>query len=433
MDARRTNLTRFSLFFPEKRTFFLEGSDIFAFGIGLSGFARTDLVPFFSRRIGLYQSQEVPLVAGGKLSGRMGNTNFGALAVRTGEETGLTPATSMGALRVKQNVLEESSVGVLATFGDPAGRADSWMVGSDWTYQTSRLWGDKNFRVGVWGLVTDREGLAGDKTALGWKIDYPNDTWDVALTYKRVGDGFDPSLGFVSRSGIQIWSLGVNNSLRPGWPWLRQMFHELQPFLVLDLDGQMESYRVFTAPINWQFESGERFEFNVAPEGERLIAPFEIANGIFIPPGDYHWVRYRLEGDLAAKRRISGRGTWWFGRFYDGTLHQLSFNVQIKPSRSVTFELGGERNIGDVSAGEFTQDLGHGRVSIFFSPDLQLNSFVQYDNQTSLFGANTRLRWTFDPLGDVFVVYNHNLRNAVDRWSLDSNQLLVKVQYALRM
>ncbi|MBI3983077.1 MAG: carbohydrate binding family 9 domain-containing protein [Gemmatimonadetes bacterium] len=433
VDARRTNLTRFSLFFPEKRTFFLENSDIFAFGIGLSGGFRTDIVPFFSRRIGLYQGTEVPLDVGGKLSGRAGNTNFGALAVRSREDSGLVPAATMGAFRIKQNVLRESSVGILATVGDPEGRPDSWMVGTDWTYQTSRLWGDKNFLVGVWGLATNRSDLTGDKTAVGWKIDYPNDTWDIALTYKRVGDGFDPSLSFVSRRGVQIWSLGLNYSLRPGGRVIRQLFHELQPFLVLDLDGRWESYRLFSAPINWRFESGERFEFNIVPEGERLVAPFEIADGVLLPPGSYHWVRYRLEGDIAAKRQVSGRVTWWFGPFYDGTLHQLSGSLQFKPSASATFEIQGERNDGEVSTGVFTQDIVRGRVSVYFSPDLQLNSFVQYDNDTRLLGANTRLRWTFHPLGDLFVVYNHNAADLGDRLAFDSNQLLVKLQYAFRM
>src|SRR3989338_6763205 len=208
------------------------------------------------------------------MSGRAGKTNFGALAGRAGDEEpapGTTiPGATLGAFRIKQNVLGESSVGIIATAGDPGGRSDRWMVGSDWTYQTSRFGGDKNFLVGVWGLAAGRAGLAGDRTAVGWKIDYPNDTWDVALTYKRIGDGFDPSLGFVARSGVQIWSAGVNYSLRPGWPLVRQLFHELLPYLVLDLDCRWESYRVFTAPINWRFESGERFEFNIAPEGERL-------------------------------------------------------------------------------------------------------------------------------------------------------------------
>ncbi len=437
VDTRRTNLTRFSLFFPEKRTFFLEGSDIFAFGLGLSSGDRPAIVPFFSRRVGLFGDQEVRILGGGKLSGRAGSSNFGAVAVRTDREVfdGLdsVPGVTMGAVRIRQNVLRESSVGAIATFGDPEGRPGSWTAGADWTFQTSRFQGNRNFLVGAWRLVTRREGLAGDRTALGFTIDYPNDTWDAVLTYKRIGDGFDPSLGFVSRSGVQLWTAGLNYTYRPGWPWLRQMLHEFQPQLVLDHAGRWESYRLFFAPINWRFESGERFEFNIVPEGERLDSLFEIADGVFLRPGSYHWLRYRLEGDLAAKRKVSGRATWWFGRFYGGTLHQVVLTAQIKPWPAATFELSQERNIGRLPVGDFTQQLYSARANVYFSPNLQLSRFIQYDNASRLLGSNTRVRWTFDPLGDLFLVYNHNLRDRLDRWALDSNELLLKVQYAVRM
>ncbi len=433
VDTRRSNLTRFSLFFPEKRTFFLEGSDIFDFGIGLQNFRQVDLLPFHSGRIGLYEGEEVPLRVGGKVNGRLGNTNFGARAVRTGELEELVPAASMGVVRVKQNVLHESSVGAMATFGDPESRSNSWMTGIDAVYQTSRLAGDKNLLVGGWALITDRDGLEGNKTAFGAKIDYPNDTWDVALTYLQIGDGFDPSLGFVPRRGIKKWSGGANFRSRPGWPWMRWMYYELRPTFVLGQDDRWESYRVFTAPINWLFESGERFEFNVAPEGERLIEPFEIAEGVTIPAGEYHWVRYRLEGDIAAKRNLSGRITWWFGGFYGGHLHQMNARLAIKPSATASLELAGERNVGSVPAGDFTQDLVSARLLINFSPDLQVSSFVQYDNESESIGTNTRVRWTFHPLGELFFVYNHNLVETLSRWQLESNQLLLKVQYAVRM
>lgn len=163
VDARRTNLTRFPLFFPEKRTFFLEGADIFDFGLGLG----RDIVPFFSRRIGLFRGEEVPIRAGLKLNGRIGKASIGALAVRTGEVPTLLPDSTpgllvpdatMGVVRLKQNVLRESSVGFIGTFGDPQGLGGSWLAGADFTYQTSRFRGDKNFLVGVWALTLDRMG-----------------------------------------------------------------------------------------------------------------------------------------------------------------------------------------------------------------------------------------------------------------------------------
>ena len=449
VDTRRTNLTRFPLVFPEKRTFFLEGSDIFTFGLGLND----DVRPFFSRRIGLLNGQEVPLDVGLKTNGRERETNFGALVVRTGDADApgvdtLPTANTMGAVRVRQNVLRESSVGFIATFGDPIARANSWLVGPDLTYQTSRFMGDKNFLVGVWGLKMDRDSLTGRKGAWGGKIDYPNDLWDIAFTYKWLGDGFDPSLGFVPRPGVQIINFNVNFQPRPKHPifglHVRQMFHEFLNTVVTDLDGKWESYRIFTAPVNWRLESGDRFEFNFVPTGERLTAPFEIADGVIIQPGSYHWTRWRLEGGLASKRKISGQLTWWFGDFYTGKLDELTLTASWKPSPLFIVELNGTRNTGRLAEGDFTQEVIGTRFRVNVSPDLHLNSYLQYDNETDNFGTNTRLRWTFSPLGDLFVVYNHNVARLDTaegvpsspferrRWAFASNELLVKLQYAFR-
>jgi len=429
VDTRQTNLTRFPLFFPEKRTFFLDAADIFQFG-GLSG---ETLLPFFSRRIGLVAGQEVPILAGFKTTGRIGATNFGGLVVRTREEKAVAPASTMSVLRVKQNVLSESHVGLLATTGDPRGRGGSWELGADFTYQTSRLGGNKNFSVGVWGLVTDRDGLAGrEKTAFGLKVDYPNDLWDCYAIYRRVGDAFDPPLGFVPRRGINAYQLGCTYAPRPNGTFIRQMFHEFFPTLTTDLDGRWESYRVFIAPINWRLESGDRFEFNVNPTGERLAEPFEVADGVIIPSGSYHWRQFRLEAQTAAKRKLSGQATWWFGGFYTGTLHQLQLEASWTPSPLVTLLVNAEHDIGRLPEGDFDLTLIGTKVRLNVSSDLQLNSFVQYDTQDRTFGTNTRLRWTFHPRGDLFLIYNHNLRELGDRWQRESNGLLVKVQYMFR-
>jgi len=429
VDTRRTNLTRFPLFFPEKRTFFLEGTDIFDFGLGTG----TDVMPFYSRRIGLVSGREVPLNVGGKLSGRVGGTNIGALAARTGAEDSVAPATNLAVVRVRQNVLRESSAGVIATAGDPLGRSGSWLAGTDFTYQTSRFAGDKNFLVGVWGLAMGRDSLVGDRTAAGILLDYPNDLWDVAVSYKRIGDGFDPSLGFVPRTGVHMISLNATYAPRPRWQLVRQMFHEFRASGVTDLDGNWESYRVFMAPVNWRLESGDRFELNVAPEGQRLVEPFELAGDAVIPAGSYHFTRFRLEVESASKRPLGGQVTWWFGGFYSGTLHQIELEGSWRPSGTFAVEVNAERDIGRLPEGNFTTDLLGTRVQVNFSPDLTLSSFVQWDTESRLLGSNTRLRWTFDPLGDVFLVYNHNLADRTPGGlGFASNELLAKVQYAVR-
>lgn len=437
VDARRTNLTRFSLVFPEKRTFFLEGASTFDFGLGTGD----DVRPFFSRTIGLLEGREVPITGGMKVNGREGSTYFGALAVRTGDTDTLSTANTLGVVRIRQNVLRESSVGVIATVGDPLGRANAWTGGADATYQTSRFMGDRNLLIGAWGLRTSRDGLTGDRLAVGGMIDFPNDRWDISTSYRRVGDGFQPSLGFVPRPGVQAMSANVNFRARPdvsfGGVPVDYMLHELQTSYVTGLEGSWQSYRVFMAPINWRFRSGDRMEFNVVPVGEKLDQPFTIADGVTIPAGAYRWTRFRLEQGFASKRKVSGQLTWWFGDFYSGHLNEIQLTSAWKPSPLITVELTGTMNDGTLAQGHFTQMVAGTRLRVNLSPDLQVNSFVQYDREARVLTSNTRLRWTFAPAGELFVVYNHNA-NELDPiskrpvWAFQQNLLSVKAQYAFR-
>ncbi|MCG6954476.1 MAG: carbohydrate binding family 9 domain-containing protein [Gemmatimonadetes bacterium] len=440
VDTRRTNFTRFPLFFPEKRPFFLEGSDIFAFGFG----GHDDVVPFFSRRIGLVEGATVPLRVGTKLSGRVGGTNIGALVAHTGDGDTLSTAGTVGVVRVRQNVLRESSVGFIGTFGDPLERPGSWMIGPDATLRTSHFRGSKNLSLSAWGLVTHRDSLAGDRTAAGVQLSYPNDLIDAALSYVRIGEAFDPSLGFVPRPGVHMASLQVNWQPRPGRVGplpIRQCFWENEISYVAGLRGGWQSYRWFMAPINCRLDSGDRFEFNIVPQGERLTEPFDVAEGITVPAGVHRFLRFRLEGGLAAKRALSAQLTWWFGGFYDGTLHQVELTSTWNPIPLFTVEVNGEHDIGDFPGGHFTADLWGVRVNANVSPDFQVSSFTQYDTEARALGTNTRMRWTFSPLGALFLVYNHNLADpdltGTDRWTarrlrFASNQLLIKAQYTVR-
>ena len=429
VDTRRTNLTRFPLFFPEKRTFFLEGDDIFAFGLGLG----QDVLPYFSRRIGLVNGTEVPILAGAKINGRAASTNVGGLVVGTNAKPDVVNQELLMAVgRVKQNLWRESWVGAIATVGDPVGRSGSWLAGGDFTFASSRFLGDKNLLAGVWGLATGRDDLGVDTTALGVTIDYPNDLWDLNVAYKRIGRNFDPSLGFVPRRAVQLIRGQANNRTRLVRGPVQQLFHQFQPSIALDLSGNWESYQVFTAPVNWRFRSGDRVEINVNPTGERLVEPFEVARGVIVPPGSYHWRRYRLEAGTAQKRRLYTQVTWWFGGFYDGDLDQLQWTGAWNPTPLLTIEFTGERNLGRLPSGRFTQTLVGTRLRVNMSSDLSVSSYAQYDTDSESLGVNTRLRWTFTPVADLFVVYNHNVRNLLERWQLDSNQLLIKLQYAWR-
>jgi hypothetical protein len=438
VDARQTNLTRFEISFPEKRTFFLEGSDIFEFGLRLD----ETLVPFFSRRIGIGEDGvQIPINVGGKINGRVGNTNLGGLVVNTRHVDSLDAGdATMAAVRVKQNIFSESSIGMIATYGDQMGASNSWMGGADFTYNTSQFRGDKNLSFSAWGLMNDRHELDGDKSAYGVGIDYPNDRWSFNLISSRIGDGFDPSLAFVPRTGVYVSNGAFAFEPRPGRANIRQMTHEVTTTVVNELDRTWQSYAVNVKPFDWLFESGDSIAFIFNLEGDRPDEEFDVFEGrdyeVIIPAGSYEWRRYTVEGTLAEKRPVSADVVWASGDFYDGTLDTIETRVAFKQSL-FRLEFGLERNSGQLPEGDFTQYLYSGRLELKFTPDIQLSSFAQYDNESESMGTNTRMRWTFHPNGDLFVVYNHNLQRSLnDRlrhvWDFESNALIVKLQYAWR-
>lgn len=430
VDTRQTNLTRFPLFYPEKRTFFLEGLDIFQFG----PLANRDAIPYFTRRIGLVSGREVPIIAGAKVNGRIANTNFGGLVVGTNTKSGVVAErTTMAVARVKQNVWRESYVGFVATAGDPLGRSGSWLTGVDFTYGTSSFLGDKNLFVSVWGLATGRDGLRGDTAAYAAKIDYNNDPWDIRLWYRRIGRDFDPSLGFVPRRAMQRWNPAISNRTRLARGPIQDMSVGINPYITTDLAGRWESYDAPITLVNWRFRSGDRVFVTLVPTGDRPLAPFEISPGVVIAPGPHTWVRRSLGFATAAKRRFATALSWGFGPFYDGELDQWDWQTVWNPTALFTVELTAERNVGRLRTGRFTQNLVGTRLRMNFSPDLSIASYAQYDTDSESVGINSRLRWTFLPVADLFVVYNHNVRSLLDRWELESNQLLVKLQYAWRM
>ena len=340
----------------------------------------------------------------------------------------------MGVARIRQNVLKESTVGFIGSVGDPLNRPGSWMSGADFTYQTTTFNGDKNFIAGAWAMYTDRQDLTEDRSAFGLKIDYPNDRWDAALIYSRIGEDFDPSLGFVPRKGVHYSRLGTTFAPRPQWPLVRQMFHQFFVTYVRNIKGPWQSYSVFTAPINWRFESGDRFEFNIRPVGENILEPFEISDNVIIPQGEYHFMRYRLETEFAAKRRLSGQISWWFGTFYEGDLDELELQLNWNPTALLGFELNGLRNSARLPFGDFDQTLAGLRVRFNVNSNLQLNSYLQYDTISRIFGVNARIHWIFSPLGEVFLVINHNTLDDINQgWMLQNQQIVLKVRYNFRL
>jgi hypothetical protein len=454
VDTRQINLTRFPLFFPEKRAFFLEGANQYEFGLGLGG-DEPQFIPFFSRRVGLLGGDQIPIDAGVKLNGRIGKWNLALLDVQTratfvapeiAQDLRLPsrsiPSTNLLAARISYDFDEHLRVGTIITNGDPAGFRQNTLAGIDAVWHTSKFRGNKNLLLGAWSATTQGDLGAGSKLGWGFKIDYPNDLWDCATSVNQYGDALDPLLGFLPRAGVRRTAVGCNYQPRPSkdgpFRWIRQEFFENQYLRYTDSKGIVESWSYFMAPVNLRLESGDRFEFNWYPHGETLLAPFEVAPGVVIPPGSYNFTRWRLEAQTSEHRPLQFGATTWFGSFYNGHLTQWENYIRwTSPKGRIQLDLDTENDFARMPAGNFVQRLWSVRAAYAWNPSLVLSSFIQYDTESQNVGTNTRLRWTIKPGNDLFIVWNRGWQRIVTDPHVSiipqSDLIAIKLRWTFRL
>jgi hypothetical protein len=431
-DDRQVNLTRFPLFYPEKRSFFLEGAGIYeTAGLGRSN---SDLVPFYSRRIGLYAGREVPILAGVKVSGRVERWNVGALDVESGRvgDLGLGRQNLL-AVRASRNLFRQSFVGTLLTHGNPTGAGANTLAGVDARLATSTFRGRENLSLDLWAFGTDDETSGRRGYAWGGKIDYPNDLWDVAIQYKEIDADFRPALGFVRRTGIRKTNAKADFMPRPNLLGVRQLFLGASVQYVTDQRGRVLDRMVTGVPLGLQTESGEELHLEWVPQFERLDEPFEIQPGIVIPAGDYRYTAWIAEVETAPRRRwVAQVGARW-GRFYDGDITRLEAELVLKPSAHLLVSGGGEWSRGTLPAGRFTARVLQGRLELNATPDLGWSSLVQYDSDSRELGLQSRLRWRVRPGSDVLVVVSRGwLRDEDGTYRRYFDRGSAKVQHTFR-
>jgi hypothetical protein len=433
-DIRQVNLTRFPLFFPEKRTFFLEGAGVFDVA-GLAG--DTDLIPFFTRRIGLHGDEitggQVPIGVGAKVVGRQSDYNIGLLDVETRALPGASVSgQNLFAARVSRNLFEQSWVGAIATRGNPDGTGDNNLVGADAQFATSKFHGDKNVALGLFLQRSDDRRLGQDHAG-GFGLSYPNDRWDVSLNWKQIGDRFQPALGFVPRVGIRTTHARLAFQPRPKKWGIRQLFFEFEPQYITNLENRLENWRLFFAPFNVRTESGEHLEWNVIPEFERLDAPFEIYPRVIVPAGSYQWHRYRTELNTATKRRWVIDFAYWWGGLYDGTRRQTGLGVTLKPTAHLSIAVRADRNDITLSEGRFHTQVTTARADYSFTPNISWQNLQQYDNESRLLSFQSRFRWILRPGNDLFVVLNRGwVKTLDDRFESTFDRASSKLQYTFR-
>jgi hypothetical protein len=431
-DTRQINLTRFILFFPEKRPFFTDGANFFDFGLAL----KDVFIPFYSRTVGLFSDRVIPITAGLKVVGREGPWGVGALDVQTRDTFGV-PETNMSAGRFTYDVNQNLRVGVIGTNGNPDGRTSNSLAGMDAVWQTASFQGNKNLGFGFWDARSFGDVGPGDPNGWGVKAQYPNDLWNLNASFNQFGDALAPALGYLPRPGTRQYDVYTAYQPRPSgglFSGVRQFFFEVEPFLVTDLHGQTETFRTFLAPFNIQTQQGDHYEANYAPEYQRLTAPFEIAPGVVIPIGSYQFHRFRVQLESSDARPFSASGTVWFGSFYDGRLTQLIGVVRwTERSGHLQLALTTENDYGYLPEGNFIFRLWQLKAVYAFNPNLLLATFFQYDSESQNLGMNARLRWTIKPGDDLFLVWNKSWRHPVsegisDLLVQDSNQIILKLR-----
>jgi hypothetical protein len=404
VDERRINLTRFPLFFPEKRMFFLEGSETFSFSSSVS------FMPFFSRRVGLYEGKQVPVVFGTKLYGKIGDTNLSILDVQTGKFEGL-PSHNLLAARMTQNIFAQSKVGWIFTNGSPTGEKNS-LAGADFNYSSSKFLGNKNIMLAAWAAYNWNEKKEGRHHGFGFRADYPNDLWNVQTTYAYYGEALDPGLGYMMRTSMQTAYARVAFQPRPEKGFLgnfvRQFFFDASADYYWDLAWNLETSRLTASPLSFRTESGENIGFSVVRNRDVLPYDFEVARGVILAAGPYNFTAFRSEFRTATHRPAALEMNYNFGQFYSGHYDDVNLELTLKYKGFATLSLDTNLVRGRLPQGRFSENVYQVKFDIFLSPDLGLMNYIQYDDISRQLGWSARLRWQVSPGNDIYLVYNKN-------------------------
>lgn len=432
VDSRQVNLTRFNLFFPEQRDFFIRESDIFEFGqIGTGGFnagsgnpaipgaASQNARPFFSRRIGLSTNgSPVDINAGAKISGRIGDWNVGTLLISQDADFATkVDAQNIFVGRAVLNVLSESQLGVITTHGDPQSNLDNSLIGADFRYRNSNLASGGTLQGVAFYQETNSAGLTSENASMGAGIFYPaSQGWRGGYNFKRIEKNFDPAVGFVNQSDIQDHAVdfGYRKFLTPGGK-IRSIYGGLDGYRAQNLrDGTLSNETVglrITANTN----AGDNLFMRVISNRELLKTSFIInrfsdgSRTIIIPKGDYKFEETMLGMESANQRKLSGRLTLRWGDYYSGNHFQRNVELSFRPTARYSFSGQYQENEIHLPQGDFTVRLINAQVQIAFLATLSWSNLIQYDNVSEALGFNSRLRWIPEAGREAFLVLNYGL------------------------
>ena len=420
VDQQQVNLTRFNLFFPEKREFFLENSGTFNFGPG------GNLVPFFSRRIGLSDSgTPIPIVGGARVTGQIDRYDVGFIAMKTEDAAapgGSVPSNSYVVGRVKRNFLSTSWVGGMATSRNSTADGDHNRVyGADAHFE---FYGNK-LGFDSYLIASDTPGLSGRNQARRFETSWRDNEFRLVGQYNEVQENFNPEVGFVRRENMEQYASEV--------AWLPQLrnndsvrnftFRIASDYIEGSTSDSIET-RIHDAQLGVQFENSASINFTASRAFDRLTTPTRI-RGIEIPQGDYAYQRYTVDTRTNNNLKVSGSVRYQWGEFWNGNLKSFQGTLALKPNEHLSIDLNYDRNNLNLSGQTTDGDLVGARFLYAFTARAFLNAFFQYNSTNDEVSSNIRFNWKYRPLSDIYIVYNER-RSSVGNDPLE-RALIVKL------
>ncbi|MFN7914294.1 MAG: DUF5916 domain-containing protein [Vicinamibacterales bacterium] len=435
-DVQQVNLTRFSLFFPEKRDFFLEGQGIFAFaGIGSGNGGSPGDVPvmFFSRQVGLLKGQEVPVIGGGRINGRAGRYSIGALNIETGDKASIgAKATNFSTLRIKRDILRRSNVGLIATHRSVGinGTGSNTLVGADGNFFLLT-----NLTANAFYARTDTPGLEGGTASYRGTFEYAGDRYGFQLEHLLIGQHFDPQVGYARRTDFRRSFAEARFTPRPKrrnrvrkYTFLGSMDYVTDAKVTAVQNKELRGY------FQTEFQNSDQTSAEYTHTYELIPRAFTISPGVVVPVGGYDADNLRVTYSLGQQRPVSGRMAFGHGSLYEGTRTEASYSGRLALRPQVAVEPSLSLNWVSLPFGDFSARLLTTRFIVTPTPRLILSGLVQYNISGHSMTSSARMRWEYRPGSEMFLVYSdgRNLLETQNPTGLLNRSIALKVTRLLR-
>ena len=441
VDDRQINLTRFAIRFPEKRDFFLEGANIYQFA------PRSGVYPYFSRKIGLQSGNPIPILYGGRIIGKIGKVEIAAQQVKT-RKTDLVNSEDFSVLRLKQNFLKESSIGILytrrhTTNGEQLTEPlqDRNTFGIDLTLNTSSFLSNQNLQFQAFAIMhnpespNDLNNSMWDRSARGLRFNFPNQPWSGSLSYREFGNSYDPAVGFSRRNSFRRVEPRIRYSpLQEKSSLIREFSWEISFENLMSLNWKKLTQNIRLTPLSIRFESGDEVSYQIIKNYEVLEYNFNILgdSSVIIPIGNYSNWSHQIEFETANHRKLVYEIELNIEGFWSGNRTEYQNNLTLRPIPGINLNLGYIHSKVNLNEGNFKTNLIRFLGDFDFSPFISFSSNIQYDDISKQIGMNNRFKYTITPGSDIYFVYNHNWIDDAGKYTTSSILGASKITYTHR-